>query len=137
MPRLTASVSAQLPPQVARSSSSAAAVAARSSPLQPPVFPKAQRLPRASFGALARGRRLSSPHFSLVSSGEALGYAVVVAKKGLPLATDRHLLKRRVLGVLRSLPELPRSLVVYPKPSALSLSAGELRAELAALVSKY
>lgn len=80
-------------------------------------------------------KRVSSPYFILVAPREVRGYAVVIPKKIIKGAVDRHLLKRRVLSALRQL-ELPEALVVFPKADASELAFEGLRGELAALVSK-
>jgi ribonuclease P protein component len=98
------------------------------------VFPRRARLPKSAFTAPLR-KRSSSPHFSVAVPDRARGYAVVVSKKTARLSVTRHRLKRRVLGILRTLP-LPPALIVYPRASVERLPAPELRAELAALLSK-
>jgi ribonuclease P protein component len=84
---------------------------------------------------LSAGRRLSSPHFTLIFSKEAKGYAVVVSKKVARLSVTRHRIKRQVLTALRTL-ALPSSLVVFPKSSASSVSYQDIRAEIAGVLSK-
>ncbi|TAK57686.1 MAG: ribonuclease P protein component [Bacteroidetes bacterium] len=100
------------------------------------MFPRRKRIAREAFPtALKSGRRFSSPHFSIVISNEASGYAVIVPKKVARLAVTRHRIKRRVLAALRSLP-LPPSLIVFPKTSVNSVSYQEVQRELATLLSK-
>ncbi len=84
---------------------------------------------------LSAGRRLSSAHFTAVSSEETRGYAVVVPKKVARLSVTRHRLRRRTTEALRGL-SLPHALILFPKASVLTLDPGSLRAELAALLSK-
>jgi len=98
------------------------------------MFPQHKRLKREDFTHIARGRRLHSPHFSVVVSPHLKGYAVVVSKKTAHLSVARHLLKRRVLAALRALP-LPPALVVFTKDSATTLTFKEIKAELATLLS--
>lgn len=62
------------------------------------------------------------------------GYAVVIPKKVIRLASTRNHVKRRVLEALRALP-LPQSLIVFPRSSADSVNYQDLKAELAALLS--
>ena len=63
---------------------------------------------------------------------------MVISKKTLPRAVDRHALKRRILGALRRppTPPFPSAIILYPKASALTLSATEVQAELEELLSK-
>ncbi|MBU6321183.1 MAG: ribonuclease P protein component [Patescibacteria group bacterium] len=102
------------------------------------MFPRRERLPRAAFPPGGGARRLSSEHISAITAPQGRGIAVVISKKTLRRAVDRHLLKRRILGALRRPPALkrPSALVLYPRASALTLAPAELRAELAALLSK-
>jgi ribonuclease P protein component len=97
------------------------------------MFGRRKRLARSDFATLSRGRRLHSTHFSVVIPHEGRGYAVVVSKKTARLSVDRHRLKRQVLAVLGSL-TLPPSLVVFAKDSALGLSFGDIKTELATLL---
>lgn len=100
------------------------------------VFPRSQRLAREDFPtALQGGRRLSSPHLTLVVPRNESGYAVVISKKTEKSAVRRHAIKRRVFAALKPLP-LPRSLVVLPKKNGLTLSTQELRADIERLLSK-
>ncbi len=99
------------------------------------MFPKDKRLARGDFAGATKGRRLSSPNFSVVIPLREEGYAVVVSKKAAALSNKRHLIKRRTLSALRSL-TLPPSLIVFPKASALPLSTREIREELEALLHK-
>lgn len=100
------------------------------------MFAKRERLPRGVFaGALARGRRYTSAHFSILHPEGSQGYAVVVPKKVARLSVTRHQLKRRVTAALRKIP-LPSSLVVFPRAGAARLSADELLQELTLLISR-
>ncbi|MDO8624319.1 MAG: ribonuclease P protein component [bacterium] len=98
------------------------------------MFPRRKRLTREDFIRLSREKRFHSRHFSLIISPKVSGYAVVVSKKTAKLSTARHLLKRRVLAALRSLP-LPPAVVVFAKDSATALSFAEIKTELATLLT--
>ena len=100
------------------------------------MFSRRERLPRAAFSSLRSARRRGEVHFTaLLPQGE--GYAVVISKKTLPKAVDRHRLKRRILGALRTLPSaLPRALIIYPKASAASRTTRELEEALTKLLSR-
>jgi len=99
------------------------------------VFPRRARLSRALFPAILKtGRRLSSPHFTAVVSGEGRGYAVVISKKTARLSSTRHKIKRRVLSALRSL-SLPPALILFPKASVGSVSYGDIQTEIKNLLS--
>ena len=65
---------------------------------------------------------------------EARGYAVVIPKKVIRLASKRHQTKRRVLEALRAL-ALPPSLIVFPRSSASSVNYEDMKAELQKLLS--
>lgn len=86
---------------------------------------------------LKTGRRLSSPHFSVVISTKAAGYAVVVPKKIARLSVTRHKIKRRVLAALRTLPVDTQlsSLVIFPKASVSSVSYQDIQIEIKNLLS--
>jgi len=100
------------------------------------VFARTKRLPRAAFpAALLKGRRVSSEHFTVVFPETVQGYAVVISKKTARLSVTRHRIKRRVYAALRTL-NLPKSLIVFPRSSADSVSFQDMKAELAELISK-
>jgi ribonuclease P protein component len=72
---------------------------------------------------------------AVVSSAEGVqGYAVVIPKKVARLSVTRHRLKRQVLEALRGIP-LPSALILFPRPSASSVSYEDMKAELAHLLS--
>jgi ribonuclease P protein component len=85
--------------------------------------------------ALARGKRFHSAHFTALVSYEAEGYAVVVPKKTARLSVTRHRIKRRVTNLLRTIPDLPKALILFPKASVSRLDAPHLAADLVQLVS--
>ncbi len=60
---------------------------------------------------------------------------MVISKKTIHLATKRHLMKRRVLNCLRTLP-IPPSLVVYVRAGAQDLTPALMKSELQDLLSK-
>lgn len=64
------------------------------------------------------------------------GYAVVVSKKVARLSVTRHRIKRQILSILRSFPELPEALIVFPKASAFQLDLLHIQADLTNLFSK-
>lgn len=73
---------------------------------------------------------------SLISPAVGRGYTVVVSKKVARLSVTRHLIKRRVLALLRAAPHKPAALLVLLKPSAVALSYAELRVDLYNLLPK-
>jgi len=98
------------------------------------VFPRKKRLSRALLSSvLKNGRRLSSPHFNIVISEDAQGYAVIVPNKVARLSVTRHRIKRRVLAALRTI-SLPSALIVFPRLSASSVSYQDIKTELANLI---
>lgn len=99
------------------------------------MLPRRLRLSREDFEAHGL-RRVASPHFSL-SYGPASktgGVAVVVSKKVAKLAVMRHLLKRRILSVLRPYADPAQVLIVHTRPGATTLPFPELESELISLV---
>ncbi len=100
-------------------------------------MPRGRRLPRAAFPALLRAKRLSSPHFGVsVASAPRGGCAVVIPKKAVPHSVDRHLLKRRVLSVLKKWYAPHMALVVYAKNGSSTLPFRIIQSELEALLGK-
>jgi ribonuclease P protein component len=101
------------------------------------VFPARKRLSRNDFpAALAAGRRVASPHFKAVISAKTTGYAVVIPKKVARLSVTRHRIKRQVLSALRSFPELPPSLILFPQSSVALMNYRDIETELAGILSK-
>ncbi len=108
-----------------------------------PVFPRKKRLHRSLFPAvLASGRRLSSPHFSVVFSESAAtlpagrqGYAVIIPKKVARLSVTRHRIKRQISAALQAL-TIQKALIIFPHASASSVSYQDMETELADLLSR-
>lgn len=95
------------------------------------------RLSRAHFAPSGPEKRLASPHFSLsIRDAAPGGCAVVVSKKVAKFAVTRHLLKRRVLVVLRPWCASGQALVVYARPGAQALPFKELETELTSLLAR-
>lgn len=117
---------------------SAAGRVERASPPQNLVFPRKSRLSRATFPHGGRAPRLSSPHFTVLVPPTGHGYAVVIPKKTLRRAVDRHRLKRRVIEALQcpGTVALPPTLILFPTAATLNLPVQDLRAELSLLLSK-
>lgn len=99
------------------------------------MLPRRLRLSRRSFPDTRRGRRNSSAHFTIVAvpSPSSAG-AVVVSKKIARRSVDRHLLKRRMLMVLRAHLSPTHSLVLYARSGAPLLSFTALKEELSSLL---
>lgn len=99
------------------------------------MLPKSLRLSRHDFPDTRGLKRVTSPHFS-ISYGDAPkgGSAVVISKKVARLAVSRHLLKRRVLAVLRPYASDGRALIVHARADAGTIPFPELREELLSLV---
>jgi ribonuclease P protein component len=124
------------PPQGAKSFAEDDASAVLASPPSFSVFPRRKRLSRAAFpSALAKGRRISSPHFVAVIPKETSGYAIIVPKKVSRLSVTRHRIKRRVLEALHTLP-LPPALILFPKSPVAHMTHKEVVVELIGLLSK-
>lgn len=105
------------------------------------MLPRNMRLSRAHFASSnPRGpeKRLVSSHFSVslrTVAGNG-GCAVVISKKVAKLSVSRHLLKRRVLAVIRPYCTKDRSLIIYARPGAAALSFGALKDELSSLLTR-
>lgn len=81
--------------------------------------------------------RAASAHFSLtIAPAREGGAAAVVSKKVARRSVDRHLLKRRMLAVLRPYVSPTRSLVAYARAGSLGLPYGVLKAELESLLTR-
>jgi len=98
------------------------------------VLKKKERLSRSEFEAVyTKGRRYSTPHFSVIIAPHPRGAcAVVVSKKTAKNASARNSLRRRwylTLGDVRAL-WVEKGCIIILKSSATSLMQGEARAEL-------
>lgn len=81
--------------------------------------------------------RATSAHFSVsVSDAAPGGCAVVVPKKAARLSVSRHLLKRRILAILRPWHDPRLRIVVYARPGSESLPFPALRTELESVLAR-
>ena len=102
------------------------------------MIPRSMRLSRAHFAPLGPETRAASPHFSL-SVREAPqngGCATVISKKVAKLSVSRHLLKRRMLSVMKPYCTKDRAVIVYARPGAAALPYPALAAELSELLAR-
>ena len=82
--------------------------------------------------------RAASSHFSLSlrkTEGQG-GCATVISKKIARLSVSRHLLKRRMLSVMKDYCAKDMALIVYARPGAATLPYQELKIELTELLSR-
>ena len=96
------------------------------------------RLSRAHFAPTGPETRAASPHFSLSlrkTEGQG-GCATVISKKIAKLSVSRHLLKRRMLSVMKECCAKDTALIVYARPGAAALPYQELKVELTELLSR-
>ena len=96
------------------------------------------RLSRAHFAPTGPETRATSPYFSLSlrnADGKG-GCATVISKKIARLSVSRHLLKRRMLSVMKDHCAKDRVLIVYARPGAAALPYQELKAELSELLAR-
>lgn len=101
------------------------------------MLPRRLRIPRAAFPDGRQGNRASSSSFSLVSTPSPRGGAAAVVSKAVAKrSVDRHLLKRRILAILRPFVRGDRHVVIYAKKQALTLPFSALKDELAGLLTK-
>jgi len=96
------------------------------------------RLSRAHFAPTGPEKRLASSHFSLSirENQDQGGCAVVVSKKVSRLSVGRHLLKRRVLSVIKPWCLPTRALIVYARPGSQTLPFPVLKTELEELLAR-
>jgi ribonuclease P protein component len=102
------------------------------------MLPRRLRLTRRSFAQPAHARRAATIHFSASLSPVPTegGCAVVVSKKIARLSTARHLLKRRIMSVIRPWCDGPYSLIVYARAGAGTLPFKEVKKELEDLFAR-
>ena len=102
------------------------------------MLPKRLRLSREAFSSSHTGKKTSSAHFSItyIKSVATGGMAVVVSKKIAPHSVDRHLLKRRILSIMRPFHTLHTSLIVYAKAKSNTLPYSTLKSELGDLLKQ-
>lgn len=99
------------------------------------MLPRRSRLSRVTFPGGRTGSRAASPHFSILWGGaKSGGAAAVVSKKVARRSVDRHLLKRRMLAVIRPFAAEGRFLVVYARAGSPSLTYKALQEELSTLL---
>jgi len=102
------------------------------------MLPRREHLTRRTFPVVP-GARASSTHFSIMASPAAPGHggcAVVVSKKVARLSVSRHLLKRRMLSVMRPWCSPDQALVAYARTGSSSLPFSELAKELSTLLTR-
>ena len=102
------------------------------------MIPHEMRLSRAHFAPLGPETRAASTHFSLSvrSTDGTGGCAAVISKKIAKLSVLRHLLKRRMLSVMKDYCSKNTALIVYARPGAATLPYQELKTELSELLSR-
>lgn len=101
------------------------------------MLPKVKRLARADFTKVQKGKRAVTGHFSLSYHPSATSKAaVIVSKKVAKKATERHLLKRRVLALLSKALPPNTTLVVYARAKSQTLTFSQLREEVQDLLTK-
>lgn len=102
------------------------------------MVPKKLRLSREEFQKAAAGKRAVSAHFSVTARTvpEKGGIAVVISKKVAKRSVDRHLLKRRILEILRPQASPTCSFIVYARAGSPSLPFGALKEELSELYTR-
>ena len=92
---------------------------------------KQKRLKKADFETVMKNSRvLSNDHLSLrfvvIPTLSQPQMAIVIAKKVSKLAVKRHLLRRRLAGILTNLPLTGAGLIFFVKKDFSSLSTPEL-----------
>lgn len=100
------------------------------------MLPRNLRLSRQGFDGMRGARTARSPHFSLSYKelAEHAGIAVVVPKKSVRSAVRRHLMKRRLLHLLRPYAGTARALIVSVRPGAADVPFPGLKDELISLI---
>lgn len=96
---------------------------------------KQNRLQRADFVSLEKGRRAASEHFSCTQKdAESFRVAVIVSKKVAKNASERHLLKRRVLSVIEEHTPSHGLYSVYARKNSTLLPFSKIKEEIRALL---
>lgn len=102
-----------------------------------PMLPRSRRLTRATFPDSRAGYRAASQHFSLSwGAAKSGGAAAIVSKKVARRSVDRHLLKRRMLSVVRPYAATDRFLIAYARAGSPALSFTLLKQELTNLLAR-
>lgn len=102
------------------------------------TLPRKLRVSRTVFSASPKeAKRAQTEHFSLTTTpSEGGGLAAVVSKKVAKRSVDRHLLKRRMLEVMRPFHKENYSLIAYARGGSPSLPFKTLKAEFEELLSR-
>lgn len=101
------------------------------------MLPRRLRLPRAGFSPSKGAFRVASEHFS-VSYTRSLhgGGAAIVGKDVAKRSVVRHLLRRRILVIIRPWVTKTHSLVVRAKKGSPTLSFVDMQKELQDLLGR-
>jgi ribonuclease P protein component len=100
------------------------------------TLPRRLRLTRDAFEEATR-KRATSEHFTLAwGPSRSGGLAAVISKKVAKRSVDRHLLKRRMLEIMRSHAHSGRSMVAYARKGAPTLSFKDMKRELESLLTR-
>ena len=107
-------------------------------------FPRRARLlkPDEFKAAFENGRRINDTVLAAVTCSNTLGHArlgLAVAKKAVPLATDRNRIKRQVRASFRLNQERLQTvdIVILPRPGILKATRAELSASLQRLWTRF
>lgn len=102
------------------------------------MLPRRHRLPRRAFTSLRHAKRAETAHFSvlLLPSGAEGGCAAIVSKKVARLSVKRHLLKRRILSVMRPWCLTHLGIVVHARVGSDKLAFSEVKEELTTLLGR-
>lgn len=101
------------------------------------MLPQAKRLTRDDFTQVTKGKRAITGHFSLSYKQSPFSKgAVVVSKKVAKKATERHLLKRRVLSVLSKDMPPKTAVIVYARAGSATIPFSTIKTEITELLTK-
>ena len=99
------------------------------------MVPRKNRLQRADFTTLSKGRRYSTDYFSCTQLPySTLKVAIIVSKKTAKSSPDRHLLKRRVSSVIEQNPPPPGLYSIFARKGSPLLSYAQIEKEISTLL---
>ncbi|MEK7187788.1 MAG: ribonuclease P protein component [Patescibacteria group bacterium] len=103
------------------------------------MLERKRRLPIKEFNN-RRKKKVLSEHFLFKIADNELPhnrFAVVIGKSSARLATQRHTLKRRIVGRLVKLPEKGKDILVLAQKSLQGIGPGNLKKELDQICNSF
>jgi|CXWL01.1.fsa_nt_gi ribonuclease P protein component len=96
------------------------------------MLPSQLRLSRKGFKEVLGAHQKLTPHFSVIYKKKALlgGSAVIVSKKVAHSSVERHLLKRRVRAILKTVSTPNQILIISARNKSNTLTFEQIKEEL-------